>query len=507
MGITNPSTGVKGNGRRSAPAHPPKSPLHRLFATGVRRCSILAGVRHGQNDAPSHRLSEPTYDATTNRRGCNLVTLTDQIEHAILTDVGVRRSHNQDNYAVLLASGELQFHERGHLYVVADGMGAHAVGEKASEQAAAVIPHTYHKHAEQGPAAALRKAFIEANASIHTCGQQNPEFEGMGTTTTALLLRPEGAWLGHVGDSRAYRIRDGKIEQLTYDHSLVWEYARRQRIDPHEIKDIPSNVIIRCLGPEPLVQVDVEGPHPLRPGDIYLLCSDGLSGQVNDSEIGAVASALPPAEACRFLVDLANLRGGPDNTTVLIVRIHGNPENNGVVLAPLEHARPMQWFGSHWWLTALFCGTLLTLLAILLTVCKLTITAVLTFLLAVVVIVPGFIGLFLHYRREKESSSLLTGGGNAKPHVYRTAPCRIEEALLDKLAKAVAALHQQAGERHWDPNWVEYEQHHKLADDLKRQGDLPAAFREYCRAMLPLTQALGRHRNKEESFQPVWDKG
>jgi serine/threonine protein phosphatase PrpC len=480
------------------------TPLH--TTAGPPRNRVHASQRFTQ-PIRAGDLSQPATDGPKNRRGCNLVTLSDEIEHAILSDVGVRRSHNQDNYAVLLASGEEQFQERGHLYLVADGMGAHAVGEKASEQAAAVIPHTYLKHTEQGPAVALRKAFIEANASIHTCGQQNREFEGMGTTTTALLIRPEGAWVGHVGDSRAYRIRDGKIEQLTYDHSLVWEYARRQRIDPNEVKDIPSNVIVRCLGPEPLVQVDVEGPHPVRPGDIFLLCSDGLSGQVNDAEIGAVAGALPAGEACRFLVDLANLRGGPDNTTVLIVRVPINAANNGIAPARAARARQMHLFGSHWWLTALICGTLLTLLAILLSVSRWATPAVLVFLLAVVAIVSGLAGLFSHYRREKEGLSLAGGGMSTKPHVYRTSPCRIEEALLEKLAKALAALHQRAGERNWEPDWTEYKEHHQLADDLRRQGDLSAAFREYCRAMLPLTQALGKHRNKEESFQPVWDKG
>src|SRR5947209_14444358 len=204
-------------------------------------------------------------------------------------------------------------------------MGAHAVGEKASEQATRVIPHTYDKYAEHGPVPALRKAFIEANASIHACGQQNREFEGMGTTGTALVLRPEGAWVGHVGDSRVYRIRNGQIEQLSFDHSLVWELARRQRVNPEDLHGIPPNVIVRSLGPEPLVQVDIEGPHPVLPGDVYLLCSDGLSGQVTDREIGAVVTALPPAEACRFLVHLANLQGGPDNITVLVIRVAGTP--------------------------------------------------------------------------------------------------------------------------------------------------------------------------------------
>src|SRR5262245_30385665 len=115
-------------------------------------------------------------------------------------------------------------------------MGAHAVGELASKLAIDNILHTYHKHGHQRATVALRKAFVEANAAIHARGQQNREFAGMGTTTTALLLRPDGAWVAHVGDSRAYRVRAGQIEQLSFDHSMVWEYARRQRIDPDEVE-------------------------------------------------------------------------------------------------------------------------------------------------------------------------------------------------------------------------------------------------------------------------------
>src|SRR6266404_1769252 len=116
-----------------------------------------------------------------------------------------------------------------------------------------------------------------------------PATSSRGTTATALLLRPEGAWIGHVGDSRAYRIRDGRIEQLSFDHSLVWEMARRHGVDPDSLPGIRKNVIVRSLGPEALVEVDIEGPHPVQAGDHYLLCSDGLSGQVFDAEIGALA--------------------------------------------------------------------------------------------------------------------------------------------------------------------------------------------------------------------------
>jgi protein phosphatase len=431
-----------------------------------------------------------------------LVTRFNQIEYACLSDVGIRRSHNQDNHAVQLAADDGQWRQRGHLFLVADGMGAHAVGEKASEQAAGVIPHTYHKYADLGAGAALRKAFLEANASIHACGQQNREFEGMGTTTTALLLRPEGAWVGHVGDSRAYRIRAGVIEQLSYDHSLVWEYARLQHIDPEEVQDIPSNVIHRCLGPEPLVQVDIEGPHPIHPGDIFLLCSDGLSGQVTDHEIGAIASALPPAEACRLLVDLANLRGGPDNVTVLIVRIADGTDANGV---PLPASVAGRWLRVPWWVHALAAGTLLAVAAAALQYAGLPAAAVLAFLLAAVAIPAGLVGLAQHYQREK-NRPVTEEEERPPPRVHRKAACRIEQPLLDKLGRALQALRQRADEKHWEPDWNRYEEHRTTAEALLSRSDIPGAFREYCRAMLPLTQALHKQRHKEESFQPVWDK-
>src|SRR5262249_44230876 len=195
------------------------------------------------------------------------------------------------------------------------------------------------------------------NASIHARGQQNREFQGMGTTSTVLLVRPEGAWVGHVGDSRAYRIRDGQIEQLSFDHSLVWEMARRQGVRPEALQNIPSNVIVRSLGPEALVQVDVEGPHPMREGDVFVVGSDGLSGPGSDAEIGAAAPALEPAEACQFLVNLANLRGGPDNITVLIVRIGSGAEAGG---SAAESGPGTPWYRRlPWPISALLLGVLL----------------------------------------------------------------------------------------------------------------------------------------------------
>src|SRR5262249_8411556 len=162
--------------------------------------------------------------------------------------------------------------EHGHLFIVADGMGGHAVGEKAAAKAARDIPHLISKSTNDATSA-LRKAYAEANAGIHSIGQENPEFRALGTTATTLWLRPDGVWVAHVGDSRAYRLRDGQLEQLTFDHSAVWEIARRQGIRPDQLHGVKTNVILRSLGPEATVEVDVEGPHPFRPGDTFLLCS------------------------------------------------------------------------------------------------------------------------------------------------------------------------------------------------------------------------------------------
>jgi serine/threonine protein phosphatase PrpC len=426
------------------------------------------------------------------------VTGFDDLEYASLSDVGVRRSHNQDNYAILLASDAEKWRLEGHLFVVADGMGAHAVGEKASELAAGIIPHTYNKHAQQGPVPALRKAFVEANASIHARGQQNREFEGMGTTGTALLLRTEGAWVAHVGDSRVYRVRAGCMEQLSFDHSLLWVYAKQQRIDPAAVHNIPSNVIVRSLGPEPLVQVDIEGPHPLQDGDIFLLCSDGLSGQISDNELGAVASTLPPEEACRFLVDLANLRGGPDNITVLIIRVGKSLETPGAggrPKKPLSRLIP-------WPLPVLGLGILLAAAATGLTYLKLIELGVPVFLLAAAAVVAGVVGLFLQYQREQKQTESEDPEDRPPAKIYRQTPCALDRPLLDKLVRATQALRILLEEKKWETDWPAYQQHLAEAEKLLAANDLAGAFREYCRAMRPLAEAHHQHRKDDNGSPP-----
>jgi protein phosphatase len=444
------------------------------------------------------------------------VTGFDDIEYASLTDVGIRRSHNQDAHVLMPATDPDLWRQCGHVFLVADGMGAHAVGELASKMAVDNIPHIYSKHAREGAVPALRKSFVEANCTIHTRGRQNREFQGMGTTATALILRPEGAWIAHVGDSRVYRVRGGVIEQLSFDHSLIWELARRQQKQPEEMQGIPPNVIVRSLGPEPLVQVDVEGPHPVQAGDTFLLCSDGLSGQVNDREIGAVVTALPPEEACRFLVGLANQQGGPDNITVIIVRVGGlPPEGAGSTAdaAPAAASAPrgpaLQDRVSRmmrvvpWSFVLIGIGIVLAFLAIALTAMQ-TPGGFPVFILAGLMLFSGLVQLMVDNLRESRARPVVEEPREAS--VYRQAACAIDPPLLQRLAGATRALEQSVQEKGLQLDGRPYRAHLDRSHDAAQHGRLREAFAEQCRALLVLLEAIHQHRDRNEFFRPLWDR-
>lgn len=247
----------------------------------------------------------------------------EHFEYAAVSDVGMRRSNNQDSFMILLAEDEATWRSRGHLLVVADGMGAHAAGELASKLAVEQVAHHYRTLKQLSPPEAILQALRDTNTDIYQRGQANSEFHNMGTTCSALLLLPQGTLAGHVGDSRIYRVRNERVEQLTFDHSLLWEMRAAGSLSHQETLNIPKNVITRSLGPQASVQVDLEGPSEISEGDSFVLCSDGLTGRVSDDEIGAIVSTLPPEKAARLLVDMANLRGGPDNITVLIAKAAG----------------------------------------------------------------------------------------------------------------------------------------------------------------------------------------
>lgn len=246
------------------------------------------------------------------------------LEYCDLTDVGRRRSNNQDSKAVLDAWSPEQYRSRGWLFLVADGMGAHAAGEMASDIAAKSVPLIYEKLAVRSPPLALRTSIQQANEEIHARGESAFDLRGMGTTCTAIVIGQRGVLVGHVGDSRAYRVRDGRIEQLTFDHSLAWEVeaqrAKNGDASSESAPSVPKNIITRSLGPHARVDVDLEGPFPVAEDDVYVVCSDGLSGQIADEEIGALVAELSPADAAAALVGLTLVRGAPDNVTLVVAR-------------------------------------------------------------------------------------------------------------------------------------------------------------------------------------------
>ncbi len=245
------------------------------------------------------------------------------VEHAALSDVGLCRSNNQDSLIVADAEDVSPDQTPGHLLVVADGMGAHAAGEVASRVAAETVLALYRAQQNGLPEDALRSAIREANAEIYRQGIESDELRGMGTTVSTLVLLPQEALIGHVGDSRIYRLRGDELQQLTFDHSLVWEICAAENVMEADVPAfVPRNIITRSVGPTPEVEADLEGPFSLRTGDVFLLCSDGLTGQLKDEEIGTILRCFDPNDAAHILVDLANLRGSPDNVTVIVARVN-----------------------------------------------------------------------------------------------------------------------------------------------------------------------------------------
>ena len=430
----------------------------------------------------------------------------DEIAHFAASDVGVKRSHNQDAYGVALALTDTAWTQRGHFFVVADGMGSHAVGELASKLAVDAIGQTYGKLQDVDVETALRRAIVDANQTIHEKGEQNPEFRGMGTTATALVLLPEGASIGHVGDSRCYRIDATTIEQLSFDHSLQWELARRQNVSPEKLRSVPSNIIIRSLGPEAEVKVDVNGPYPYKRGDRFLICSDGLTGPVQDKELWAVVSHLPGDEACRFLVDLANLRGGLDNITVVLVQV-GDPDKE-----PPESERRGPEFRERLWklvqkvsLTGwlLTVGILLSLLAFGLRSAGLSGGRPIVSLAAMVLVA----GLSLWYRDVRRRREARKQPPKPPPPVYRSKRCELDSHLIENLANVVKHLREMATEENWNVDWSVLREKNDLAAKCFREEDLGGAFREYGRSVSILSAALRERRHKHEVLMPKFDQG
>lgn len=244
------------------------------------------------------------------------------------TSVGMKRNHNEDNYAVL--SDE-------DLFIVADGMGGHASGEVASQMAIDTM-REFFRATSQDPEATwpykmdktrgyqenrLITGIKLANLRIYESAQRNAGQRGMGTTVVAALAVEDGVLIGHVGDSRVYRVRDGRLTQLTEDHSLLNDYIKMKRLTEEEIANFPhKNVIVRALGMKESVKVDCILDKP-ETGDVYLLCTDGLSGPVSDDEIREITNAHVGDlnDGVKNLIERANQNGGPDNITVVLMKV------------------------------------------------------------------------------------------------------------------------------------------------------------------------------------------
>ena len=259
-------------------------------------------------------------------------TQDESVQLASKTDVGQVRQANEDSCETW------RFDDGAHLLVVADGMGGHKGGATASRTAIEAIGETFGSGVSGRASDTLGQAVVAANERVWGLAQEDPELEGMGTTVVAFHLDAKRrGTVAHVGDSRAYRYRNGRLEPLTTDHSVVAEMQRRGLLSADEAAVHPRrNEILRSVGVLPDVEVEVADVEVLG-GDRYVLCSDGLSGVVKDDEIATIVQTNSPNEAVDALIALANERGGPDNITVQILAIpadesEGDPE----ATAPVE---------------------------------------------------------------------------------------------------------------------------------------------------------------------------
>jgi serine/threonine protein phosphatase PrpC len=230
-----------------------------------------------------------------------------------LSDVGKKRDHNEDSFLV---------NDALSLYAVADGMGGHQAGERASKMALEGLVGLIAKGEERADAlAALREAAQSSGAKIFAAAQADESLHGMGTTLTSLWFQRGRAYLAHVGDSRAYLYRDGRVQQLSDDHSWVSEQVRAGMMTEDEAKESKfRHIITRSVGFEKEVQVD-SAAIPVQAGDCFVICSDGLSNYVEHEELARILQARFYREVPRLLVDLANDRGGDDNVTVVVIHV------------------------------------------------------------------------------------------------------------------------------------------------------------------------------------------
>ena len=244
------------------------------------------------------------------------------IEAASLTDVGRQRSNNEDSYLYWEPDSDEEFRCKGRIAIIADGMGGYEGGQEASRLAVETVHHVYEHAFGANPQETLLEAFQSAHQSIQRYALEHPQFYGMGTTCTALSIVDRQLYFAHVGDSRLYHIRGANISRLTRDHSFVGRLVESGVVRSEDAESHPQrHILTAALGSGREVEPHFpDHPFPLEDGDTLVLCTDGLWGLIGDRELAQVARAAP-AEACLRLVGMALDRGGPDNITVLVLRV------------------------------------------------------------------------------------------------------------------------------------------------------------------------------------------
>ena len=236
-----------------------------------------------------------------------------RVRSAARSDTGRKRSANEDFYAVV---------EKLGLFVVADGLGGHVAGRRASELGVGALVEAVSADPESAAATVLRRGFAHANDLIREVAERDAQLRGMGTTLVALWLRGDEAVLAHAGDSRLYLLRERRLHGLSLDHSLVGERVARGELTAEQARTHPSrHVITRAVGVLPAVEPDVSSLRT-RPGDVLMLCSDGICAQLSDDELEhCLAGRRDLDAAAERLVELANARGGEDNATLILVGV------------------------------------------------------------------------------------------------------------------------------------------------------------------------------------------
>ncbi len=319
----------------------------------------------------------------------------------------------------------------------------------------------------------------------------------MGTTSTALDILPQGAIVAHVGDSRCYRLRGNLLEQLSADHSLVWEMMAANKIAENELPNyIPKNVITRSLGPNQRVQVDVEGPFAIAAGDTFLLCSDGLSGQVTDDEIGIILQTLPPTEAVQTLVDLANLRGGPDNISVIIARITGVPSGASAT-SNLSSPNSSGGKGSTNPVFWIVFGVAALAAAALMFTGETTLAIV-----SAGVAVASLVAMLLRGATSSDAATAEMPTMQQGRGPYRSQVCTPGPEFLNRLGSLIEPIRQSSTEQQWKIDWTKVDRLVVASKEAAKRGDFNDASRELCRALSLLMREV-RSQPRKKSAGPA----